>query len=428
MIPTGRLVALFALPLAVSALLPWLPAAWPAVALLDVVVLLVALSDALLTRAKLTVSRELTHVQAVGRAFEVVLEICNVGRRAVLLRVVDDAPGEVTGLSDTAFVASGGVWRAAYQLTVGGRGAHVFGPVTVRWMSPLGLFERQQRFAVEDTLRVYPDFAQLRTYGLTAPSSERRVPVRARRRAGGETEFERLRPYVAGDPYRHIDWRATARRREFVTREFGQESNQNVIFLLDCGRLMTSQGGSLTAFDHALNAAVIMGQAALRHGDRVGLLAFDDQIRVWLPPKGGKRSGGRLIRSTYDLFPSVRDPDYALAFRHLHARVRRRSLVVLLTHVSDEVNGQLAEQLVGALRGRHIPLAVWLRDAEIEELISDPEEDPFTKGAAAELANYREQSLATMRRRGVLTLDVTPGELTPQLVGKYLEVKARGLL
>ena len=51
--------------------------------------------------------------------------------------------------------------------------------------------------------------------------------------------------------------------------------------------MMSARSGRLTAFDHALNAAVLLGQVALQHGDRVGLLAFDRGTRVWLPPKGG---------------------------------------------------------------------------------------------------------------------------------------------
>ena len=431
MIPTRRLVGLAALPLGLAVVAFQVPAALVPMIAFDVLLVLVGLSDALLARGAVTVDRRVQAVQAVGRPFDVTLGLKNPGPRRLRVRVTDDAPGEAQGLPASAILERGGATEVQYRLTVPQRGEHPFGPVTVRWRSPLGLWERQRRLEVAGSLRVYPSFRQLRRYGLRAREAEQRAPVRARRRPGGENEFERLRPYVRGDAFRHIDWKATARKREFVTREFGQESNQNLIFLLDCGRMMSARSGSLTVFDHALNAAVMMGQVALRHGDRVGLLAFDRGVRAWLPPRGGARTGGRLIRGTYDLEPSLHEPDYALAFRHLSQRVRRRSLVVLLTAVVDEPNAELATQLARGLSTRHLPLCVWLRDTDIDDLLTKPAEAPadhYVRGAAAELALWRDRSLAALRRRGALVVDTPPGALTPSLLDRYLEIKARRLL
>jgi len=430
-IPTGRLVWLAVPPLVLAIASFWAqPLLVPTVAI-DVVVVLVAAVDLLLARGALEAERHVGEVQAVGRVFDVRLVLRNPGRRTLHLRLTDDAPGEATGLPLTLVLHGGKEAEAVYKLRVDRRGEHAFGPVSARWTSPLGLWERQRRLAVESPLRVYPSFQQLRTYGMQARDDERRLPVRVRRRPGGENEFERLRPYVPGDVYRHIDWRATARRGDFVTREFGQESNQNLVLMLDCGRMMSARSGNLTAFDRALDAAMMLGQTALRHGDRVGLIAFDREIRAWLAPHGGARSGTRLIRGTYDLFPSLHEPDYALAFRHLAQHVRRRSLVVLITSVVDEPNAEMAKQLVKGLASRHLPLCVWLRDPDVEALLEAPSvapEDPYVRAAAAEVVTWREASLAALRRRGALVVDAAPDRLTPALLGQYLEVKARRLL
>lgn len=429
-VPSGRLVALSApLVLLAAAVVIW-PPLWAPLVACDLVLLAVALADLIATRGAVEARREVTEVQAVGRPFSVRLCLRNRSGRPLSLVATDDAPGETEGLPVAATVPPGTAAEMDYELVVSRRGQHGFGPVTVRWPSPLGLWLRQRAVDVEGQLRVYPDFQQLRRAGLVGRPADLRVPVRARRRPGGENEFQRLRPYVPGDPYKHIDWRATARRREFTTREFGQESNQNLIFMLDMGRMMSARTGELTAFDHALNAAVIMGQTALRHGDRVGLLGFDSEVRAWLPPRGGARHGAALIRSTYDLFPTLEEPDYALAFRHLSARVRRRSLVVLLTAVVDEVNADLARRVAVGLRARHLPLVVWIRDPELDRLVGAPtdEVNPFTRGAASELLTWRERNLQSLRRRGALVVDARPDELTAELLGRYLEIKARRLL
>lgn len=432
MIPSRLLVLLTLVPLglalgAVAA--PWL--FWPALAI-DLVLVAVAAIDLAGTRIDLEVERHVDTVQAVGRPFEVRLRLRDRTGRPGRARLTDDPPGEVAaGLPVDLALGPGEAAEVRYTAEVGTRGRHAFGPVTVRQASPLGLWERQRRLAVETELRVYPNFAALRRFGVDAELWARRAPVRSRRRPGGENEFERLRPYVSGDPYRHIDWRATARRREFVTREFGQESNQNVVFLLDAGRTMTARSGALTGFDHALNAAITMGQTALRHGDRVGILVFDREIRAWLPPRGGARTGSRLIRGTYDVFPRFEEPDYGLALRHLSRHVRRRSLVVLLTAAFDDVDASAAEALVAALRGRHLTLAVWLRDTDVDATLARPardEVDVWRRAAAADLALWRERALQGLRQRGALVVDCPPDALTPELLDRYLEIKARRLL
>lgn len=432
MIPTGRLVALGVIPMVLSLGYALVEGVLPVVLLVDLGIALLAAFDLLANRGAVSATRSHGPVQSVGTPFDVSIEVQNLGARPLEIRVHDDVAGERGGLPAEATLPVDGAVRLTYSLTLPTRGRFDFGAMAVRWRSPLGLWERQVSIPTDDDhIRVYPDFTHLRRYGLKAREDELRLPVRTRRRPGGENEFQRLRPYVVGDPYRHIDWKATARKRHFVTREFGQESNQNVIFLIDAGRMMTARLGELTAFDHALNAALAMGHVALRHGDRVGLLAFDQKIRAWLPPRGGARSGSRLIQGTYDVFPTLEEPDYAMALRYLSARVRRRSLVVLLTSMSDDVNADAARGVLGALGKRHVPVVVWLRDPDLDALVQAPASDEaglYKRCAAAEIVEWREAALDDARRRGVLVVDAAPDQLTPELLTRYLEVKARRMI
>ena len=93
---------------------------------------------------------------------------------------------------------------------------------------------------------------------------------------GGDTEFERLRDFLPDDEYRRIDWRASARRNKPTVREFQLEQNQNMMIMRDCGRLMTAVWDDLTALDYALNATLMLSHVAIRRGDQVGLIAFDE--------------------------------------------------------------------------------------------------------------------------------------------------------
>lgn len=206
--------------------------------------------------------------------------------------------------------------------------------------------------------------------------------------------------------------------------------------MLDAGRLMTAETAGLSVFDQALNAALMLAHVAARGGDQVGLLAFADAVRTFLPPTGGPRAARRVVQAAYDLAPELVETSYDVAFRALSARVRKRTLVVLFTQVVDEVSaGELLRQMRGVLP-RHLPLCVLFRDADIDRMLDPgsregagaPALDPYVQGAAAEIVGFRDRVIRELKKQGALVLDVVTSELTPALINRYLEIKARHLL
>jgi uncharacterized protein (DUF58 family) len=248
---------------------------------------------------------------------------------------------------------------------------------------------------------------------------------------GGDTEFERLRPYQRGDEIRHVDWRASARRDDLTVRQYQAESNQNVVFALDVGRGMRGESGGLTSVDHALNAALLAADVAIRGGDRAGFLAFDDQPRAFLRPSGGRSGARKLTRAVYALDAGMAATDYRLAMTFLQSQVRARSLLVVFTNLLDPRSAKDLASSVRSLLPRHLPLVVLMRDEDVETLAADParaEIDLYVRAAAAEALAWRDGLVRSLQRSGVLVLDARPGDVTPSLVKRYLEIKARRLL
>jgi uncharacterized protein (DUF58 family) len=303
----------------------------------------------------------------------------------------------------------------------------------LRYPSPLGLWQRQLRIAARDVVKVYPDVAAVRGYELLARQSRESLMVRAVRLRGGENEFERLREYLRDDQYRDIDWRATARKSRLIVREYQQERNQTVLCLLDSGRLMTAESAGISQLDHALNATLMMAHVAARAGDQVGLLAFDAEVRAFVPPTGGRRAVNRVVQATYDLHPQLVESDFDLAASHLARRLRKRALVVIFTQVIDEVSSASLLALVRGLPPRHLPLCVLFRDEAVEQLAElrlDAAADPdlHVAAAAAEAITWRERLVKELQKGGALVLHVPGREMTPAVVNRYLRIKAQHLL
>jgi uncharacterized protein (DUF58 family) len=321
-----------------------------------------------------------------------------------------------------------------YRVTPSRRGAYELGDHFVRYPSPLGLLVRQLKIPARSPVKVYPDVAIVRTYELLA-RQDRAAPLVRTRMRGGESEFERLRDHQKDDEFRRIDWKATARRQKLIARDYQLEQNQNVVCLLDCGRLMTEESEGLSHFDHALNANLMMAHVAARSGDQIGLLAFADRVLRYLPPLGGARAGQRLVQASYDLHPTLVESNYAAAFDLLSLRLRKRSLVVLFTQLVDDVAAQSVLRLMRGLYPRHLPLCVLFRYLELDELAEPralvPREnalDLYVRSAAAEINLWREKLVRDLKAGGALVLHVAPKKLTPSLVNRYLEIKARQLL
>ena len=220
---------------------------------------------------------------------ELVLE--NQARSPRFLTVRDDVPDEFTA-EPASFEVKLPAKRQAmltYRFrSQDARGTYRFERVDALISSRLGFWRRQSSWPLSTEVRVYPDIHQLERYSMLARRDRlSTIGVRRSRRLGTDNEFERLRDYIDGDDPRHLDWRATARRRKLTCRAFQLNQSQRIIFLIDCGRLMAGDTGlGLSPLDHAFNAMLLLAHVALIRGDQVGLLAFSDRVRAFVAPCG----------------------------------------------------------------------------------------------------------------------------------------------
>jgi len=436
-IPSRLFVLLMLVPLALAiAAIADRTLLWPMLGA-DGFIALVAAMDALLARRPLVeVRRSSREVFSIGRSNLVTLELRSKARRKLHVRVTDDLFEHASApeLPLALDLRPGAREQAVYRVVPHRRGTYALGDHTIRYGSPLGLWIRQITQRASQPVRIFPDVQAVRDYELLARQS-RDAAARATRRRGGASEFEALREYQRDDEYRKIDWKATARRHKLIARTYQLERDQSVVFMLDAGRLMTAESDALSLFDHALNATLMLTYVASRGGDQVGLMTFADRVLTYLPPGPGKSASQRLIRSLFAVHPDLVETDYEGAFTSLGPRLRKRSLVVLFTQILDHNAAQQLLRLTRGLLPRHLPLVVLLRDPSIEALVQIENDQfapgdhrPYITAAAAEVLSWREKLIRDLKRAGALVLDVLPRELSPSLVNRYLEVKARQML
>ena len=425
-------LVLVAVPLFASLVAPAL--LWAALVLLVVAVGLIGLdSRSVPSAAAISVRRQYEPRLSVGSENPVTLRIGMAHNRSIPLvaQVREEPPA---GFSITpgpffrAFLrADGEPDEIAYTLRPVRRGAYTFGPVTLRVEGQRGFVIRQRTVLANDVVRVYPDIRAIRVHDLTARRQLRAASgTRRTRRPGEGGEFERLRDYSPDDEYRRIDWKATARRAKPIVRAFESERSWNVVLMLDTGRLMAAPAGDLTKLDVAVNAALLIGHVGARRGDRIGLMTFSDRVETFVPPTSGPRQEGVLLETLYAARVQETATDYAVAFRNFVARRPARSLVVLLTDITDAETPHTLLPTLRSVAARHRVIVVTLRDPELDALTHQPATDAvavYGRVAASRLEHERALLLRTIAGRGIETVDVPADRLSPALLSLYLDLR-----
>lgn len=379
-----------------------------------------------------TARRQLPTSLAVGRWQIAKLRLINQGTRPVSLLAFDHHPEsfDAESLPGRMVLPPEGWAETGFRFRPRQRGVFRFEQIEVRLQGGLGLLDEQRRVSCVDEVRVYPDFREMARYALLAGEDRTaQMGIHLQRRRGEGLEFHQLREYRRGDALRRIDWKATSRRRQLVSREYREERDQQVVILLDCGRRMRAQDGPLAHFDQALNAALLLGYVALRQGDAVGLMAFSGQTR-WLAPVKGRGAINRLLNGVFDLQPTGAPSDFAAAAAQLAIQQRRRALVTLITNLRDDDSEALVQAL-RPLQRRHLVLVASLREASLRAATLAPLQtfqDALRAASAVDYLEGRARAHAQIRRRGLLTLDVEPDLLPAELVNRYLEIKRAGTL
>ncbi len=387
--------------------------------------------------APLALQRRLPAALALGVKHELVIVIDNPGGTAWRATLFDHPDGRLqhAGLPLGLALAPRSRTEARYTLLPLARGGMRFAPAALRLATPWRLFELQVRLGREDRLRVYPDFAKLARYAWLAGDKRlSEMGIKSYAQRGEGTDFKELAEYRTGDDVRHIDWKATLRFARPIVREFQDERDQCVTFLLDCGRRMRAAEGeaSLSHFDHALNAMLLLAWVALSSGDEVGATTFGHAAgeERHFAPRKGLATLHALMAALHDVQPVPEQADLQRAAAALMRRQPRRSLVVVLTNFRDEDLDEVAPALA-LLRTRHLVLLASLREGALAESAALPlgQAAAVRRVAAAHLLEQaRRDAFARLAARDLLLVDCEPQALAPALVNRYHAVKRAGLL
>ena len=433
MIPTPRTLKLGLL-LAIAAILPSVDDRWSSVWLACVGgLLLLTLFDLLrLRRIKLVGNRDIRQVLAHRQWSPVAVHIDNLSPFDIGVDVHDMHPSHcsIRGLPQHNQLRAQQRITTHYQIQSNQRGDLTFEGIQCRVATRLGLWFRKFTLPANDTVKVFPNYTANKLFGLLLSRQHLdHLGIRRLPRPGEGNDFHQLREYRHGDSLKQIDWKATARTQKLITREYAQERDQQIVFLLDCSVRMRHRDQATSHIDDALNAVVLLAHVALQQGDATGLMTFGGVDR-WISPAKGAHAARRLMLGLYDIEATLLMPDYVAAVQNLAKHLKRRALVILITNLRNE-DGNSALQALRHLNNKHLVLMADLRETDLD---NTTEHAPQTADEAVlwmSAEAYRQTRVHQHKLAvagGARLLDVKPAHLSADLISRYLAIKRLGQL
>ncbi|MCP4415124.1 MAG: DUF58 domain-containing protein [Chloroflexi bacterium] len=435
--PTNRGILILLLATPILAAATWLPLLrWVALVYIVIVLGLFWLDWKTAASIQKRFDIQRTHDQklSLGADNPINITIRNRSNRATTVWLRDEPPDDFT-ISQRLLsneIGSRKTWEVTYHVHPFRRGDYQFGNLNLRWQGPMGLVRRQGKLPLSEPVKVYPNLLDVRRYDLLLRRNRlQEIGLRNTRQFGEGTEFERLREYLPDDEYRRIDWKATARRHRPVTVEYQTERSQNVIALLDVGRMMQSPVAQIAKLDYVINAVLLLGYVATGKGDKVGMMSFADTVQHYLSPRQGRGQFYRMLELLYAVEAQPVESNYGKALNYLSYKQRKRSLVVIFTDLASGVSMDGLVKHVSLLARRSLPLVVTISDPSVVQAAQQQPTDSQTtyqRTAASQLLDQRQITLDKLRQQGVLTLDVPANQLSIAVINRYLELKAKTML
>jgi uncharacterized protein (DUF58 family) len=322
-------------------------------------------------------------------------------------------------------------WKGASSLTPNRRGTAEITKLWLRWAGPLGLGARQVSREVEETIRIWPDLAPVRSPELQNYLRDAQFGLIARRIRGEGTQFEALSEYEPGMDRRRIDWKASARHTRLYARENESERNNQIVFAFDCGQAMCEPVDGLPRIDRAVTAALTASYVALKGGDRVALFGFAQRPEVITPFVSESRAFAQLQSAAASIDYHAEEPNFTFALATLTGRLKRRSLIILFSDFTDPTAAEMMIESVGRLVKKHLVLFVTIEDSEIASL-TDAEPDSLGNLAmtvsADTLARQRTLVLERLRQMGVDIIEAPWDRIGYRLIDSYLNIKRSGAI
>ena len=312
------------------------------------------------------------------------------------------------------------------------RGEYSFGNLNIFVSSKAGFVSRRFTFQKNATLPSYSSFIHLRKYELMALQNEFLLGgIKKIRKLGHTMEFEQIKEYVPGDDVRTINWKATSKRNHLMVNQFQDEKSQRIYMLIDKGRTMQMPFKGLSLLDYSINATMALSHIILKKYDKAGMMTFSKKTENKVAAENKSGQLRKISEALYNVQTNFYESDFSRLYQDVKFSLGQRSLVLLFTNFEtlDAVNRQM--KYLRGIAKNHLLVIVFFKNSELQDLIhknSENMQEVYDQIIAEKFEFEKKLIIQELRKYGIFTVYTAPENLSIEVINKYLEIKARGIL
>ena len=383
---------------------------------------------------KLEAKRELKDQLNLGDDNHVKIYIQNHHNLPAILKVIDEIPYQfqIRDFSRFLTLNPGESRTLDYYVKPVKRGAYKFGSLNVFVGSFLRMVQRRVKFSQDFEAKAYPSVRLMREFELKVfTHSNLSQGVKKVRRLGNNQEFEQIKPYVQGDDFRKVNWKATSRKGELMVNQYQDERSQSIYSIVDKSRAMKMPFNDMTLLDHSINSTLVISNIALRKDDKVGLLTFSDKLGAHVK---AEKLGGQLRKLMENLYRQktrYNEANFEMLYYGVRQNIKGRSLVFLYTNFETMYAMERALPMLRKIGKLHLLVVIFFENTGLIERAESKAltiEDIYTQTMAQKAVIEKQTISAELEKYGINTILTTPEKLNVDTINKYLELKSRGAI
>lgn len=320
----------------------------------------------------------------------------------------------------------------SYSLTPVNRGDFEFGSINLFVKSSISLFKRRFTVPEQQLISVYPSYIQMRKFEMYAISNRLTdLGIKKVRRLGHTMEFDQIKEYVRGDDIRSINWKATARSNQLMINQYQDERSQQVVNVVDLGRVMKMPFDGLQLLEYAINTSLVLSNIAVLKEDKAGLISFSNDKLTVVPPDKKRTHVRKIQQALYNIETNFMESDFDKLLIGLKSHIKQRSLILLYTNFETLSSMERQLPYLRKIARDHLLVTIFFENTELTSLTQKDSQnvsDIYLKTIAEKFSYEKKQIVKSLNRYGIHSIFTPPQDLSINAINKYLELKARALI
>ena len=363
------------------------------------------------------------------------LKITNSFNFNLIATIIEDLPQQfqIRQWEKTTEVIKNAVTEFKYSVEPKVRGIYLWQNCYILYkIYPYSLVYRRVIFEFHQEVACFPSFEQFNKIPVKAiVSNFHESSQNSIRKIGQSLEFEQIKEYSSEDDYRHINWKASAKRGQLMLNQYQDERSQDIYCVLDLGRSMKMPFHQQTLLDYSINASLALSKAVITMQDKAGIVGLAHNKCEFLSAKKDFKQFGKINDMLYNLQTEFLEANYELLYKFVRVNIKQRSLLVIFTNF-DSVNS-LHRQMpyLKALAKYHLLLVVFFENTEVVNMVKEQAtdlKDIYTKTIGQSILSQNRLIVKELHKFGIQSLLIQPEKLSLEVINKFVQIKKKQLI